>query len=59
MLPVRRRQSSRLCAAVALAALFPAMAAPTMSSGWQWRQRKSRRLNGQLRTPMEARATTA
>jgi hypothetical protein len=35
MLYVRRRQSSRLCAAVAPAALFPATATPTTSSGWQ------------------------
>jgi hypothetical protein len=52
MLHVRRRQSLRLCAAVALAALFPATAAPTTSSGWQGRQCKSRRHNGQPRTLM-------
>jgi hypothetical protein len=37
----------------------PATAAPTMSSGWQGRQRKSRRLNGQPRTPMGIRAAAA
>jgi hypothetical protein len=47
MLHVRRRRSSRLCTTVAPAALFPATAAPTTSSSWQGRQRKSRRLNGQ------------
>jgi hypothetical protein len=59
MLPVRRRQSSRLCAAVALTALFPATAAPMTSSGWQGRQHKCRRLNGQPRTPMGARVAVA
>jgi hypothetical protein len=33
---------------------FPTTAAPTMSSGWQGRKRKSKRHNGQPR-PMEAR----
>jgi hypothetical protein len=59
MLPVRRRQSSRLCAAVTPTALFLATATPTTSSSWQGRQqRKSRRLNGQPRPPW-GRATAA
>jgi hypothetical protein len=59
MLPVRLQQSSRLCAAVAPAAPFPAMAAPTTNLGWQGRQRKSRRLNGQPRNPIGALAAAA
>jgi hypothetical protein len=41
MLPVRRRQSSRLCAAVAPAALFPAIAAPTTTSSWKGRHARA------------------
>jgi hypothetical protein len=59
MLHVRRQQSSRLCAAVELAALLLSTTTPTKSSGWRGKQRESRRHSGQPRIPMGARVATA
>jgi hypothetical protein len=47
MLHVWRRQSSRFCAAVELAALLLSTTTPTKSSGWRGKQRESRRHSGQ------------
>jgi hypothetical protein len=47
MLHVRRRQSSRFCAAVELAALLLSTTTPTKSSGWRGKQRESMRHSGQ------------
>jgi hypothetical protein len=54
MLHVRRRQSSRFCTTVELAALLLSTTTPTKSLGWRGKQRESRRHSGQLRIPMGA-----
>ena len=59
MLHVRRRQSSRFCTTVELAALLLSTTTPTKSSGWRGKQRESRQHSGQPRIPMGARVAAA
>jgi hypothetical protein len=56
---VRRQQSSRLCAAVEPTALLLSTTTLTKSSGWQGKQRESRRHSGQPRIPMGAHVAAA